>query len=264
MTATRTPSFGFRVLGNATNRRRLIDAGAALAAYAAIDPKAEIEREAYLSAFVYGDEFRRHLRTAQAAMRHSQIDLTMNVYTDPALLDVRGALDALPALPLDSIREAAQATGTDGDSRRAAGFVAPPVVPTADNRGPLQSFCGNPSSGAVPASLAVSACPVNDKGRLSSRDSRPSSGAGGDRTRDLLNAIQTPPPPNPLPHKGDASGPANACTTACTSKGENANAGTVEALAAALLGLSAADRARLAAMLVTQQPGQAEGKDGNG
>ena len=40
-------------------------------------------------------------RTAQAAMRHSKIDLTMNVYTDPKLLDVRGALDVLPALPLD-------------------------------------------------------------------------------------------------------------------------------------------------------------------
>ena len=41
-------------------------------------------------------------RTAQAAMRHSDIDLTMNVYTDPRLLDVQGALDVLPALPLDS------------------------------------------------------------------------------------------------------------------------------------------------------------------
>jgi integrase len=40
-------------------------------------------------------------RTAQAAMPHSDIKLTMNVYTDPKLLDVRGALDALPALPLD-------------------------------------------------------------------------------------------------------------------------------------------------------------------
>ena len=39
-------------------------------------------------------------RTAQAAMRHSTIDLTMNVYTDPRLLDVHAALDALPALPL--------------------------------------------------------------------------------------------------------------------------------------------------------------------
>src|SRR5262249_12489199 len=43
-------------------------------------------------------------RTAQAAMRHSDIKLTMNVYTDPKLLDVRGALDALPALPLEDDR----------------------------------------------------------------------------------------------------------------------------------------------------------------
>ena len=39
-------------------------------------------------------------RTAQAAMRHSKIDLTMNVYTDPRLLDVAGAMDALPDLPI--------------------------------------------------------------------------------------------------------------------------------------------------------------------
>ena len=31
-------------------------------------------------------------------MRHSSLDLTMNVYTDPTLLDVAGALAALPAL----------------------------------------------------------------------------------------------------------------------------------------------------------------------
>ena len=29
-------------------------------------------------------------------MRHSKIELTMNVYTDPRLLDVRGTLDVLP------------------------------------------------------------------------------------------------------------------------------------------------------------------------
>ena len=34
---------------------------------------------------------------AQAMMRHSDIKLTMGVYTDPALLDVRDALDRLPA-----------------------------------------------------------------------------------------------------------------------------------------------------------------------
>lgn len=36
-------------------------------------------------------------RVAMAAMRHSSFELTMNVYTDPALLDVAGAVEALPA-----------------------------------------------------------------------------------------------------------------------------------------------------------------------
>src|SRR5260221_14360457 len=52
-------------------------------------------------------------RTAQAAMRHSTIALTMNTYTDPKLLDVHGALDALPSLPLDcKAPERQRATGT--------------------------------------------------------------------------------------------------------------------------------------------------------
>ncbi|KKL10334.1 hypothetical protein LCGC14_2556870, partial [marine sediment metagenome] len=59
-------------------------------------------------------------RTAQAAMRHSSIDLTMNVYTDPKLLDVAGAMEALPALPLGDGRQTAanvlSATGTDDSS----------------------------------------------------------------------------------------------------------------------------------------------------
>jgi integrase len=41
-------------------------------------------------------------RTAQAAMRHSSLDLTMNVYTDPTLLDVAGALEALPDLSIET------------------------------------------------------------------------------------------------------------------------------------------------------------------
>ena len=53
---------------------------------------------------------------AQAAMRHSSIDLTMNVYTDPRLLDVAGAMEALPDLPLDRGRDAQELrkTGTMG------------------------------------------------------------------------------------------------------------------------------------------------------
>jgi integrase len=116
-------------------------------------------------------------RVAQAAMRHSTLDLTMNVYTDPKLLDVGGALDALPPLPLPGDLpegEAVRATGTDGGAAQTvAPTVAPAVAPTADKQGPLVSLSGNPSSDGVPATLAASGCPVNEKGRLSSPDSRP-------------------------------------------------------------------------------------------
>jgi hypothetical protein len=40
-------------------------------------------------------------------MRHSSIDLTMNVYTDPTLLDVAGAVEVLPALSMASALERA-------------------------------------------------------------------------------------------------------------------------------------------------------------
>ena len=57
-------------------------------------------------------------RVAQAAMRHSTIDLTMNVYTDPKLLDVAGALERLPKLPLQADRQrhatGCAMTGTSG------------------------------------------------------------------------------------------------------------------------------------------------------
>jgi len=49
-------------------------------------------------------------RTAQAAMRHSDLRLTMQVYTDPVLLDVSGAFEKLPAIPSASA-EGAQKLG---------------------------------------------------------------------------------------------------------------------------------------------------------
>lgn len=49
------------------------------------------------------------LRTAQAAMRHSDPSLTANVYTDPKLLDVAGAVASLPDLPLAGVGERAAA-----------------------------------------------------------------------------------------------------------------------------------------------------------
>jgi integrase len=43
-------------------------------------------------------------RTAQAAMRHSDIKLTMGTYTDPKLLDVREAMERLPSLTPNDIQ----------------------------------------------------------------------------------------------------------------------------------------------------------------
>ena len=93
-------------------------------------------------------------RTAQAAMRHSSIDLTMNVYTDPRLLDVHGALDSLPSLSLDDRpqeNEHQRATGTDDrdTNPRHAGVqtsgrvVAPTVAPDSGNPCKLETISDN-------------------------------------------------------------------------------------------------------------------------
>jgi len=83
-------------------------------------------------------------RVAQAAMRHSSIDLTMNLYTDPKLLDVAGALDALPALPLNSEghkTERQKATGTDGSYA-----LAPQLAPKLDKSGASWAKTDRPAS----------------------------------------------------------------------------------------------------------------------
>jgi hypothetical protein len=53
--------YGYRIVGNTAGRRRFVDAAAALAGYAACDPRAEVAREAYLSAFWFGTDFRAYL-----------------------------------------------------------------------------------------------------------------------------------------------------------------------------------------------------------
>lgn len=53
--------YGYRIIGNTAGRRRLVDAAAALTGYAECDPKAKIDREAYLSAFWFAADFRDYL-----------------------------------------------------------------------------------------------------------------------------------------------------------------------------------------------------------
>jgi hypothetical protein len=90
------------------------------------------------------------LRTAQAAMRHSDPSLTANVYTDPKPLDVSGALDASPTLPLDrkGAPESFRATGTGTCD---ANLVALLVAETTANGGQTVASDGNEE--AEPPSL---------------------------------------------------------------------------------------------------------------
>ena len=56
-----TNDLGFRIVGPCTRERRLVDWQAAFVGYAGLDERAEVHREAYLSAFTFGDDFRQHL-----------------------------------------------------------------------------------------------------------------------------------------------------------------------------------------------------------
>ncbi len=72
-------------------------------------------------------------RTAQAAMRHSTINLTMNAYTDPKLLDVHGALESLPLLPLgDAQQSECRSVKATGAHDLPASQFAPGFAPTRD------------------------------------------------------------------------------------------------------------------------------------
>ncbi len=95
------------------------------------------------------------LRTAQAAMRHSSPMLTANIYTDPKLLDIQGAVEALPELKLDAT--VTPLTGTPPtDSSLATTFqLAPLLAPSGANLGQAESFAVIPTASSfVEAALA--------------------------------------------------------------------------------------------------------------
>ena len=110
-------------------------------------------------------------RTAQAALRHSTVELTMNTYTDPKLFDVLGALDALPELRLDvePVQSSLKATGTDAVPNRT---VAPTVAPTSGNRSKLLTLAdqrvARRASAKTTAQGDASCCPLNENNPLTS------------------------------------------------------------------------------------------------
>ena len=131
-------------------------------------------------------------RTAQAAMRHSDIKLTMGVYTDPKLLDVRAPLMRCPSLPLgdQAGAESVRATGTDGEAARK--FV-PGFVPTRYKPVQTESIAdkaaGEGAGSDRPLIIGASAIPGKGKGRLSSGDNRPLMSG-------RLDSNQRPPEPH--------------------------------------------------------------------
>ena len=105
-----------------------------------------------------------NIKTAQVLMGHSDIRLTMDIYTDPTLLDKRSAVEALPAF--DAPRpEVVKATGTDG--------------PVSEPQRHRNATGDRPASRLRPAAR-----------RNSTRDTELDGGPGGDRTPDPLVANQ--------------------------------------------------------------------------
>jgi hypothetical protein len=192
-------------------------------------------------------------RTAQAA---SDIRLTMGVYTDPKLLDVRGALDSLPSLPLNAgqadIAEAARATGTDHLRR----FQ---FAPTTDKRVQTPSFpvimAERNEHTNEPQQIDVTSSPVNGKGPLTNTANEPLSvGVTGFEpatswSRTNESTVLT------LDNKEVTSTPSPVCTTVCTTNQETTKTTNLDALAAELLALPKEERARLLAKLLGEGEG---------
>lgn len=63
--------FGFRIVGGVHNERRLVDASAAFVGYSQCDIRAEVNREAYLSAFYFGTEFQTLLNSTGSTKGYS-------------------------------------------------------------------------------------------------------------------------------------------------------------------------------------------------
>ena len=74
-------------------------------------------------------------RVAMELMRHTDIRLTTNLYTDPTLLNVAGAIEGMPTLKDTREPESLKATGTDDASAEEAEKTHITCLPIALIRG---------------------------------------------------------------------------------------------------------------------------------
>ena len=145
-------------------------------------------------------------RTAQRAMRHSRIDLTMNTYTDPALLDVHAAMNTLPTLNTkDETTEEQKATGTD-DSKVVGlvGVVGLNQPDLSKVKALKQNEGGKDASRLVPPMVPPRTCPnetiqdnsggFDDSGRQSGNTKKPRNTQGNARSSEWAMRGSNPRP----------------------------------------------------------------------
>jgi hypothetical protein len=87
---TATP-YGFRILGNCSGERRLIDHALAFTAYAHCDVQAKVDLESYLSAFTFGLDFREYMGRLSTTRGFSGLCFAPDVKFD---IDREGDLQA--------------------------------------------------------------------------------------------------------------------------------------------------------------------------
>lgn len=78
----------------------------------------------------------------------------MNVYTDPKLPDVSGAMDVLPDLPLDGLMKSSKTAKATGTLDELAASLAPMLAPTSGTSGASVTHGGTTLAEAVSGVLA--------------------------------------------------------------------------------------------------------------
>jgi integrase len=78
-------------------------------------------------------------KVAQIAMRHSDIRLTMETYTDPKLFDIAGALDALPALGTSRVDRGTSERQSASERQAGKCELVPLLVPNPVRSSPRES-----------------------------------------------------------------------------------------------------------------------------
>jgi hypothetical protein len=105
--------FGFRIVGDCHRERRLVHWRAAFAGYAECDQRAEVNSEAYLSAFTFSDEFRHRLELSGTTKGYAGPCFAPWLWVD---IDRDGDLEAATHDARRLCATAVERYGVDGDA----------------------------------------------------------------------------------------------------------------------------------------------------